>query len=202
MSATELSDKQKRFVDEYLIDNNATQACIRSGYSKKNADKIASQLLGNTRVADAIEAKRRRLQIKTEITIEKVLNEYAKIGFCNMADYADWSEGGVIIKDKAALTRDQMAAISEISETKSKGETTVKIKLHDKKGSLDSIAKHLGMFIERKQITGADGGAIKIENSDIDLSALTTDELALFRSITEKLSKNSGNDETSDPRAD
>lgn len=49
-----LADKQQRFVDEYLIDLNATQAAIRAGYSANNADKIVSELLGKTGVAEAI----------------------------------------------------------------------------------------------------------------------------------------------------
>jgi phage terminase small subunit len=51
VAAKELTAKQKRFVEEYLVDLNATQAAIRAGYSAKNADKIGSQQLGNTRVS-------------------------------------------------------------------------------------------------------------------------------------------------------
>lgn len=50
-----LTDKQQRFVDEYLIDLNATQAAIRAGYSEKTADSIGLQLLRKTQVAEAIE---------------------------------------------------------------------------------------------------------------------------------------------------
>lgn len=184
-----LTPKQQRFVDEYLVDCNGTQAAIRAGFKPDNADTIAADLLRKTWVYAAIEAKSRRLEIKTEITVEKVLNEYAKLGFSNMADYATWDNDGIVIKSCEELTRDQMAAISEITETKTKNETTVKIKLHDKKGSLDSIAKHLGMFIERKQITGANGGAIKVEQAEPDLSALTDDELNTFKKLTAKVIK-------------
>lgn len=53
----EMTAKQKRFCDEYLIDLNATQAAIRAGYSAKNADKIGSELLGKTRVREYIDAR-------------------------------------------------------------------------------------------------------------------------------------------------
>lgn len=49
-----MTEKQKRFTEEYLIDLNATQAAIRAGYSPKNADKIGHELLGKTRVLAAI----------------------------------------------------------------------------------------------------------------------------------------------------
>lgn len=52
--ARKLTDKQKKFVEEYLIDLNATQACIRAGYKPENADKMGSELLGKTRVSEAI----------------------------------------------------------------------------------------------------------------------------------------------------
>ncbi len=56
-----LTPRQTRFVDEYLIDLNATQAAIRAGYSAKNADKIGPELLGKTRVSAAIaEAQAKR----------------------------------------------------------------------------------------------------------------------------------------------
>ena len=51
-----MTPKQQRFVEEYLIDLNATQASIRAGYSAKNADKIGPELLGKTGVAEAIQA--------------------------------------------------------------------------------------------------------------------------------------------------
>ncbi len=71
----ELTPKQQKFISEYLVDLNATQAAIRAGYSKKNADKIGSELLGKTRVAEAIKKKREKLEEKTGITQEWVLKE-------------------------------------------------------------------------------------------------------------------------------
>lgn len=68
-----LTPKQQRFVDEYLIDLNATQAAIRAGYSPKTADKIASQLLGKTRVAEAIEQAKAERSERTKITQDDVL---------------------------------------------------------------------------------------------------------------------------------
>src|SRR4029077_21128262 len=79
-----LAPKQQRFVDEYLIDLNATQACIRAGYSAKMAGKIGWQMLGKTRIADAIQAARDRRAARTDITQDRVLREFAKIGFADV----------------------------------------------------------------------------------------------------------------------
>ena len=76
-----LTDKQKRFVEEYLVDLNATQAAIRAGYSAKNADKIGHELLGKTRVSEAIHAAMDERSVRTGITQDRVLQELAAIGF-------------------------------------------------------------------------------------------------------------------------
>lgn len=81
-----LTPKQQRFVEEYLVDLNATQAAIRAGYSEKNAGKIGPELLGKTGVSAAIQAAKRRLSERTEITAERILLELAKIGFADASD--------------------------------------------------------------------------------------------------------------------
>lgn len=71
----ELTDKQQQFVVEYLIDLNATQAAIRAGYSAVNAGKIGPELLGKTRIAQAIAIAKQDRQERTEITADAVLSE-------------------------------------------------------------------------------------------------------------------------------
>ncbi|MCG5072266.1 terminase small subunit [Paraburkholderia tagetis] len=71
-----LTDKQRRFVDEYLVDLNATQAAIRAGYSSKRASEIGHQLLQKTTVQKFLAERQRSLQARTEITQEMVLKRY------------------------------------------------------------------------------------------------------------------------------
>lgn len=77
--AQKLTAMQARFIEEYLVDLNATQAAIRAGYSQKNADKIGSQLLGKTRVSAQIareqHARSERVQITQEMVLEGLLRE-------------------------------------------------------------------------------------------------------------------------------
>lgn len=70
---SELNAKQKRFVDEYLIDMNATQAAIRAGYSEKNAASIAVQLLNKTHVAEAVNRAISEREERTKITKDLVV---------------------------------------------------------------------------------------------------------------------------------
>lgn len=73
MMAGTLTPKQARFVEEYLVDLNATQAAIRAGYSAKTADKQGSQLLGKTRVAAEIAKRQTARSEAAQVTQEYVL---------------------------------------------------------------------------------------------------------------------------------
>lgn len=79
-----LTEKQKRFCEEYLIDLNATQAAIRAGYSSKNASRIAVELLNKTQVSDFLEKTRKEQSERTGITADAVLKELEKIAFIDV----------------------------------------------------------------------------------------------------------------------
>ena len=118
--AAKLTDKQRTFVAEYLVDLNATQAAIRAGYSAKTANEQGARLLTNVSVAAAIaEAQAERAQ-RTEISQDRILDELASIAFGDLRDVVAWGENGVTLRDSAELTPEQAAAISEISETVTK----------------------------------------------------------------------------------
>ena len=74
-----MTGKQQRFVDEYMVDLNATQAAIRAGYSAKSAEKIGHQLLEKTRVSDEIRKRKARLANVTNWTAVDVLKRLARI---------------------------------------------------------------------------------------------------------------------------
>jgi phage terminase small subunit len=144
------TNKEDRFVEEYLLDLNATQAAVRAGYSAKSARSIGSELLTKPHVTDAIaEAKRVRSE-RTRVDADKVLLEYAKVAFADMRQFARWTEDDVRFVPSEELDPNDSAAVAEVSVTEKefKGVVTKtrKMKLHDKKGALDSVARHLGMF--------------------------------------------------------
>ena len=145
-----LTDKQKRFVAEYAIDCNATQAAIRAGFSKKNAGKIGPELLGKTCVLEAAAKKQQSIAEKCGITAEKVLREYALLAFSDMGEMAKWDANGVSLNSSKDLG-EKTKAVMEVSESISgKSEiSTVKKKMHDKKGALDALAKHLKLWYDK-----------------------------------------------------
>src|SRR4051812_24136150 len=110
-----LTPKQQRFAEEYLLDLNATQAAIRAGYSAKTAEVQGSRLLSYAKVSAAIAEAQDARSARTGITADRVLSELAKIGFANMADYMKSTPGGDPYLDFSALTRDQAAALVEVT---------------------------------------------------------------------------------------
>lgn len=156
-----LTPKQKRFVQEYLIDSNATQAAIRSGYSKKTASEQASRLLTNVKVSAAVKKGTAKLAAGAKVTAESVIAEMAKIGFSNMQDYMDLSDPEHPKTDLTKLTRDQASVISEVIYERRGCERRLKLKLHDKQNALVNLGKHLGLFSERHLLGGLDGGELK-----------------------------------------
>lgn len=155
--------KQQRFVEEYLIDLNATQAAIRAGYSKKTAGQIGHELLKKPETQAAIDEAMKARSERTKITADAVMTELAKLGFANMLDYVRVSDGGLGFLDLSAVTRDQAAAIVEMTTEEVSGGRDAdgedgppilktKIKLADKRAALVDLGKHLGMFVSRSEI--------------------------------------------------
>ncbi len=167
-----LSPRHERFCQEYLRDLIGTQAAIRAGYSTKGASVIASNLLRNSKIQSRV-AQLKDLQAKRlEVTADRVLKEYAKLAFLDIRKAFD-ADGN--LKAISELDDDTAAAVAGIDfeEVFDRGKRAGvaigrihKIKLSDKKGALDSIAKHLGMFIDKTELTGKDGSAIDVNVMD------------------------------------
>jgi phage terminase small subunit len=155
--------KQALFVDEYLIDLNATQAAIRAGYSQRSAPEQGYDNLRKPHIAAAIQAAMDRRSAKLEITAEAVLQETAKLGFANMLDYVAVDERGSVRVNLSRLTRDQASAIIELTveetveRASGSGASTsitvrrTKFRLADKLGALEKLGKHLKLFTEKME---------------------------------------------------
>jgi len=154
LSKNKFTVKQERFCQEYIIDLNATQAAERTGYSKKTAYSQGQRLLKNVEIQARIQELMKERSERTEINQDMVIKELAKLGFSTMNDFATWGKTGVALIESLELTPDQAACVSEVSETVTKDGGTVRFKLHDKKGSLELLGKHLGMFKEQLEHSG------------------------------------------------
>lgn len=158
-----LTAKQIRFVDEYLVDFNATQAAIKAGYKAKTAHVIGAENLRKPKIAEEIARRQKDLQRRTEISQERVLRELARVAFADAADYVQVetriiNRGEVKVpielvvhKETAELSADQRAAIASIKQ----GAHGVEVKLHDKIKALELLGRHIGMFTDKLEVKGA-----------------------------------------------
>jgi phage terminase small subunit len=174
MTGKQLSARERRFLDEYLVDLNATQAAIRAGYSARSAKVLGHRVLHRPHVAAAVEAATAVRSSARGVDQERIVEELVRIGFANMADYVVPQADGTAYVDLSRLNRDQAAAITEITVeeyTRGRGELArevrrVKVKLADKLSALDKLMKHLGGYAaERFEHTGKDGGPIETRDA-------------------------------------
>lgn len=152
--ARKLTDKQKRFIEEYLIDLNATQACIRAGYKvadTKSANEIASQLLKKTQVQESIFEQMAERSRRTGINQDRVIQELARIAFVKITDVVD--SDGEIRRD---ASDDDIACIESIkvknSDNQFGGSMEREVKLASKLKALELLGKHLGMWNDKLNV--------------------------------------------------
>lgn len=164
-------DRYERFAREYVIDLNATRAAIAAGYSEKTAAVQGSQLLNRLKVRKLIDKLKSERASRLGIKAERVVEELCRLSFSNMADYMRVDEDGKPIGlDLRNLTRDQAAAIQEISEDATGGTgdgerkliIRTKFKLADKGANLERLGRHLGMFEDKLRVTGLEGLAERL----------------------------------------
>ena len=166
-----ITPKQQRFVSEYLIDLNATQAAIRAGYSVKGAHVRGAELLRNRKAADAIQKAMAERGKRTEIEADDVIRELAKIGFANMMDYTRVTDEGEMVVDLSKITREQAAAIGEVTVEDfmdgrgddARAVRRVRFKLADKRAALVDLGRHFALFTDNMRFAGKDGGPIQHE---------------------------------------
>ncbi|MCP3686554.1 MAG: terminase small subunit [bacterium] len=141
-----LTDKQQKFINEYLVDLNATQAAIRAGYSKKTAQRMGSENLSKQVIQKVLQKQRVILAKKNDITVERVLQEEKCLAFIDPITVFELKEG--TDKSPADLPENIRRAIAGIDKTISgkDGKTTYKYKFWDKGKSLERISKHLGLY--------------------------------------------------------
>jgi phage terminase small subunit len=164
-----MTPKQQAFVAEYLVDLNGAEAARRAGYSPKTASVQAAQLMAMPHIKEAIEAGMAARAERVEITADNVLRELAKIGFGDIRRLVTAS-GGLrrleSLDDQAAA---MVAAVDVVVKPVPGGEGEVehvhKIKLWDKRAALVDIGRHLGMFKERIEHSGPDGGPVQINDA-------------------------------------
>ena len=159
-----MTKKQKRFVEEYLMDLNATQAAIRAGYSPDSARDIGCENLTKPNIKAAIDRAIAERSRRTGINQDRVIQEIAKLAFLNPVDVIDMDEATV----RGEAHRDDTACIASVKvkniPTDDGAITEREVKTYDKLKALELLGKHLGMFTDRVKV---DGGVPVVLYDDI-----------------------------------
>ena len=149
--AKKLTKKQQLFVDEYLIDLNATQAAIRAGYSVDTAREIGCEYLTKPNIQQAIAEHMAERSKRTGINQDRVVLELAKLAFVKMTDVVD-SQGRI----KNTATDDDLSCIESIkykeSDNEFGGSVEREVKISSKLKALELLGKHLGMWNDKLDV--------------------------------------------------
>ena len=173
MAERPLTAKQLRFKDEYLKDCNQTQAAIRAGYSPASAKLSGHRCITNDTILRMILEKQKALASECHVEAKAVIDEIKKLAFANMADYTRIDANGKPEIDLTQMTRDQAAALSEITNRKSfskdgGGSEHYGIKFHSKDAALEKLCKHLGLYKEPEVDTKIELKIVMYGESDGD----------------------------------
>lgn len=156
-----LTPRMKRLADFYLVPGTSIiDAAIKAGYPKASAGAQGSWALAQPSVAKYVAARQAKLQEKHDVTLDRVIREFAKIGFANMDDYlVDDGNGRPQFRLMGEIGRDKLAVVTEVTvdvrkEFEGRGEDReqvatidrIRFKLADKVNALTQLGKHLGMF--------------------------------------------------------
>lgn len=149
-----LTEKQRRFVEEYLIDLNATQAAIRAGYSPKTARDIGCENLTKPNIQAAIDRAMAERSRRTGINQDRVIRELAKVAFLNPVDVIDMDSGTI----KAGASREDTACIAGVRIRTQMGKDGPiierEVRFYDKVKCLELLGKHLGLFTDKLKVEG------------------------------------------------
>ncbi len=148
-----MTDKQKRFCEEYLIDLNATQAAIRAGYSPKAAKEQGARLLTNVNIRARIDEALAVRSCRTGVNADRVIRELARIAFVNPPNVVDTKNATVL----EGASEDDTAAIASVKVKIVQGDfdsVEREVKFADKLKALELLGKHLGMFSDKLELAG------------------------------------------------
>lgn len=152
MAKRQLSEQRQRFVDEYLIDLNGTQAAIRAGYSAKTANEQAARLLANVSIQQAISKAMAERSKRTGVNQDRVVLELAKLAFINAGDLIDPKDASI----RPGASKEDLACIQSVKVKQShssKGNVTEReVRLSDKMKALELLGKHLGMWNDKLDV--------------------------------------------------
>lgn len=177
-TVAKLTDKQKRFCEEYLIDLNATQAAIRAGYranKKSTYEVIGHQLLQKTSVSEEITKAMAERSKRTGINQDRVIMELARIALLDPQNVINTKDASVL----QGATKDDTACIQSIKVKIMEGEkgttTEREVRFYDKIKAAELLGRHLGMFKDKLEVSGMEKQKTALDNILKQISGETSE---------------------------
>lgn len=198
-----LTPKQQRFVEEYVIDRNASAAARRAGYSVRTAGSIGDENLKKPEIADAIAEKTAALSKAAQLSAEDVWREWGNLARSDIGDIIDFTGTDPKLKPACQIPESARRCISSVKVkryTEGVGDharqvEVIEFKLWDKPGTLATVAKALGKLVDRVEHTGADGGPVEVTVTDARKNILSFAEefrAAATRNLAEAAEQQNG----------
>ena len=154
-----LTPKQARFVGEYLIDLNQTQATIRAGYSARSAHEQACVLMATPKVRAAVD-EGKRLQARTsKVSAARTIEEIRRLAY---ADPRDIHDGNWDLKAPGELTDEAAATIASVERIETKKGFRLKVKTWSKEKALELLARHQALLTD----------VVRVEDSEKQIALL------------------------------
>lgn len=180
---SKLTRKQQLFVSEYLVDRNATQAAVRAGYGKKNANVVGPRLLENPLVRTLVDSKLKDLGVKIEVNAAELLRELVMIAKFDLRKA--FAENGSLrsVKDMPEDVARVVSGvdIDELFQGAGRDRApigyTKKVRFWDKLRAIEMLLKVEGTLRERHEVTGKDGRPLSPTMPQIDFSKWTKEEI-------------------------
>jgi len=160
---------QSAFVDEYLIDLNATQAAIRAGYAESGARTEGARLLANADIADAIAVAKAKRSEKTGIDAAWLLTRLAAEATADVADLYDEAGNIRAVKDWPLIWRTGLVAGLDVESIGEGAGRLTKIKLSDRIKRLELIGKHVDVQAFKEQVEHSGGMSLVVSSEDAGL---------------------------------
>lgn len=145
-NAAGLTERQQRFVEQYMILGNASEAARRAGYSTVTAKSAGSQLVRSPRIVAALEAGNAARAERTRLDGDRVLLELARLGYVDLRAFFEWRGDQLMLKPVDAIAPQDWAALSEVTLVTGKDGTRLRVKVFDKIRALTLLAKHFGLL--------------------------------------------------------
>lgn len=154
-----LTPAQEVFVQEYLVDLNASGAARRA----KLAAGTGRQLLGLAHVQQAINEAMQERMARLRISQDRLLQELAAIAFSDIGEFVEFGRKGIAFKDQEEYPRWMRRAIKKVSETVTQYGGSQGIELHDKIAAIQLLMRHAGMLNDKLAISDPDGGKVCVQ---------------------------------------